>query len=301
MPGKMSASMSAASEQHSKISQAAASPPERTLPASPPSFQELLILAANRSFVVGLVGLAAVGNFIVQTGTTEYLYPEAWGSIPRGAAFAAGFIGGEIGVGHVLGETLGIGRSTETEHMPEKFRTIWVWGLIILALVFAGAEAMLPFINEVKVHKDAVNDAQHANVQVEQCPFEALAPVPPVPADQADDPVKRVAWNVQQRKLHEQDLKAIAQRAADCAGRQQKERETGQGKLVEAADNHSLLESPYRVVASVGLSLATAVLATFIGGFFRAVIGLPFALLRAIWAGLLALRTLLPGRRRSAP
>jgi hypothetical protein len=232
-------------------------------------------------------------TFILQTGTTEYLNAGAWGSIPRGAAFAAGFIAGEIGVGHVLGETLGIGRSTETEHMPAKYRTLWVRGLIVLAVVFARAEAMLALINEVKVHQQAAKDASHESVQVEQCPVETPAPVQPVPADQADDPVQRRAWNQQQRLLHEQDLKAIAQHTADCAGRQQHERETGQGKLVEAADKHRLFESPHRVVASVGLSLATAVLATFIVGFFRAVIGLPFALLGALWS-------LLP-RQRGAP
>jgi hypothetical protein len=198
----------------------------------------------------------------------QSLFAGKLGPVDCGSAAAAGLILLEIGVRHRFGELKG---------RPGERGAAWL--LVVVMMGIAATEAMLPMIREVQVHKQAVHDASH-DVAPAQEKCEPRTPPPECGTQRL--PI----WLADERV-----------RMADCVAQRDAEQQKHQEKLVQADDEHSAWETPFRVLFGVVLSLGIVALASAVGDFIHALRVIGERLL-AIPAGMVAA---IAGRFRSTP
>jgi hypothetical protein len=224
--------------------------------------------SAGKAFILLCMLGAAVCNFVLQQWTMQSLFSGKLGPVDCGSAAAAGLILLEIGVGHRLGELKG--RAGERGA---------AWLLVVVMVGIAATEAMLPMIREVQVHKQAVHDASHD-----------VAP----PQETCEERAAPKEYGTQRLPIW---LESERKRVAECNARRATAQQDHQKQLVQADDEHSAWETPFRVLFGMVLSLGIVALASAVGDFIHALRVIGERLL-AIPAGMVAA---IAGRFRRAP
>jgi hypothetical protein len=197
--------------------------------------------AVGKAFILACMLGAAVCNFVLQQWTMQSLFAGKLGPVDCGSAAAAGLILLEIGVGHRLGELKG---------RPGERGAAWL--LVVVMVGIAASEAMLPMIRETQAHKQAVHDAARE--------------VPPAQEEckERDAPKE---YGMQRLPIW---LESERKRVAECNARRVTAQQEHQKKLVQADDEHSAWETPFRVLFGMVLSLGIVALASAVGDFVHA-------------------------------